>query len=688
MSVCCLTSMYMGFLWSNDFLAEKVNAFPTAAMTNRAYKIKAKAHYSLETEFGFVTQMTDLVVLKPEALHLNIERLSIYYPSTAGKVFTPGQDAIFWMMLKERADPKPVPSVFSDWTEHFERHFSGSIKDLRLVESKMSAWKQNASLSAANRELIGFFLHGEPAYEWSQRLSPYGVGHLLSVSGLHCGLFYFFIKFCLVFLRRPIWRSLIITLSLASFASWMGWTSSVTRATIMLIIWEVLPLFNIRRNWISIWWSLLLGLLLLQPDLLLRKGIWYTFTASLGLIAGYRSPGRPEHPWLTKIRWVLPIFSAQICVIPLNLMFSGTSFPLSILWNLFGVGFLVILFFLFLFSLVSSIWPGFAAVPEYWDRTMEILLNYFQLTTEFQAFFRFPSHPYLIVIVLSLIILVLFNSKKELRWYMSLGVLAVFLLHNHPLKGDYFTMLDTGQGLSTVLSTKDGKGLMFDCGGKLPSGWKMSTLCRLYGVNELNKVFISHANQDHYNLFPQLPGIKTLHVAQSQADAFKTLPGFEQVSFIPSSQGDFFPFGSWRIQVLWPPKVETEVPDLNDSGLVLLVSCEEQRILLMGDAGINPEMQIPIAPGEGPLILQVGHHGSRLSSAEAFLRRTNPALALVASGRKNSFNHPHSDVMERLKRLGIPTLCTQNRGTLCLIVGPGTSELWSGNLSPMPFLKP
>jgi competence protein ComEC len=71
-------------------------------------------------------------------------------------------------------------------------------------------------------------------------------------------------------------------------------------------------------------------------------------------------------------------------------------------------------------------------------------------------------------------------------------------------------------------------------------------------------------------------------------------------------------------------------------------------------------------------VLKLGHHGSKTSSSRNFLTAVDPRLALVSSGRKNRFRHPHKQVTDRLDSLGIPYLNTAKRGTITVQFTPDT----------------
>ncbi len=63
-------------------------------------------------------------------------------------------------------------------------------------------------------------------------------------------------------------------------------------------------------------------------------------------------------------------------------------------------------------------------------------------------------------------------------------------------------------------------------------------------------------------------------------------------------------------------------------------------------------------------ILKAGHHGSRTSSGEDFVRSVQPQYALISAGKDNSYGHPHKETLDTFNRLGIPILSTAEEGRI------------------------
>ena len=102
---------------------------------------------------------------------------------------------------------------------------------------------------------------------------------------------------------------------------------------------------------------------------------------------------------------------------------------------------------------------------------------------------------------------------------------------------------------------------------------------------------------------------------------------------------------------------------INNGSLVLLLRHGTVRFLLAADIEAPEEVALGLTPGAlGATVLKVAHHGSRTSTTELFLRRVDPAVAVISAGAGNPFGHPHSEVLERLA--SVEVLRTNERGTI------------------------
>jgi competence protein ComEC len=63
-------------------------------------------------------------------------------------------------------------------------------------------------------------------------------------------------------------------------------------------------------------------------------------------------------------------------------------------------------------------------------------------------------------------------------------------------------------------------------------------------------------------------------------------------------------------------------------------------------------------------ILKVGHHGSKGSTSDLLLDHIKPSIALVSAGENNRYQHPHSEVLEKLSIRKIAMFRTDLQGAI------------------------
>ena len=112
--------------------------------------------------------------------------------------------------------------------------------------------------------------------------------------------------------------------------------------------------------------------------------------------------------------------------------------------------------------------------------------------------------------------------------------------------------------------------------------------------------------------------------------------------------------GGARIRVLHPPPEDWERQRVrNDDSVVVEVLYGDVAVLLPGDVGAGIERSIlSRLTAARHRILKVAHHGSRTSTSRELLEHWRPQIAIVSSGRGNTFGHPAPEVLERLESAG------------------------------------
>ena len=85
----------------------------------------------------------------------------------------------------------------------------------------------------------------------------------------------------------------------------------------------------------------------------------------------------------------------------------------------------------------------------------------------------------------------------------------------------------------------------------------------------------------------------------------------------------------------------------------------------MGDASEKSEKEIMKDYDIGKVdILKAGHHGSKTSSSEEFIKEIKPKLVLISAGKDNKFSHPNKETLDTLEKYKIKYLITFKEGSI------------------------
>ena len=98
---------------------------------------------------------------------------------------------------------------------------------------------------------------------------------------------------------------------------------------------------------------------------------------------------------------------------------------------------------------------------------------------------------------------------------------------------------------------------------------------------------------------------------------------------------------------------------------VTRISYGDTSVMFTGDATVTVENDLLQRNIDySATILNVGHHGSKTSSSEKWLKAVDPEYAVICCGLNNDYGHPHQSVVNRLEEFGIKTYRTDLLGTI------------------------
>ncbi len=520
--------------------------------------------------------------------------------------------------------------------------------------------------------------HAIPFEEW-QILRNTGTNHLMAIAGLHIGLMatlaytifsWGWRRYEKLTLKIPAQQAgaiaaLIIALIYSAMA---GFSIPTQRACIMLSLF--LLLLFLRRKimpW-QVWSIALFSVLLLNPLIVLTESVWLSFASVALIIYGMHGRLAPQGLWWKhgRIQWVI-----ALGLIPLSIWLfqqcSWVSFianSIAIPW----VGFLVVPLtlsgcFLLLFSAkIGGFVLGIA------DKILAVLwkiLTYLSHISWGSWYQTIPHISYIIMACIGMIIL-LVPAGFPGRYLGILWVLPLLLYKpDCPNTGDvWFTLLDVGQGLSAVVQTQHHT-LVFDAGARFSENNDMGNtvvvpFLRTLGINHLDKLIISHGDNDHiggaFAVLKQMP----TYLIQSSVPA--RFPGTTPATYC--LQGQQWEWDRVQFEFLYPP-VEKLGLD-NNSSCVLRITSGQRHILLTGDIEKLAEYYLVNFSSEklAADILVAPHHGSKTSAVDEFIHDVHPSIVLFPVGYRNRYHFPTPSVLEKYHFLGVAAYDTVHAGAI------------------------
>ena len=134
----------------------------------------------------------------------------------------------------------------------------------------------------------------------------------------------------------------------------------------------------------------------------------------------------------------------------------------------------------------------------------------------------------------------------------------------------------------------------------------------------------------------------------------------DKLSFGPGGSLEFlYPFSSLEGQTF---------KDVNESSAVARLDFGENSFLITGDADQKVERGLVFRQANLDVdFLQVGHHGSKTSSGEAFIEAASPLAAIIQAGKNNRYGHPHEETLKTLEKFGAAVWRTDQTGDIALI---------------------
>ncbi len=258
-------------------------------------------------------------------------------------------------------------------------------------------------------------------------------------------------------------------------------------------------------------------------------------------------------------------------------------------------------------------------------------------------------------------------------------------------------LLSVGSGQCALLRTPSGKTILFDAGTS--SGFDayeqvLGPFLRHQRLPAPTQAFISHANTDHYNALPHLLKKAKLERVYLN-DYFGSVGGGpsssesavrELVNALREAKVEIVRLrpaqtirldDRTKVEVFWPPRGRRNDLSVNDTSLVLRVSCDGKSVLLTGDLDETGQAELTAAPERITAdALVVPHHGGWEETLPEFVEGVDPQIVLVSNARElQGGPDAHRRSFYSHLRTNREYYSTTRNGCIRLSFGAGTIEV-------------
>ena len=231
---------------------------------------------------------------------------------------------------------------------------------------------------------------------------------------------------------------------------------------------------------------------------------------------------------------------------------------------------------------------------------------------------------------------------------------------------------DVGQGDSTLIAA-NGKHILIDA-GENDQADRVVKYLRNEGVKKIDVLIGTHPHSDHIGgmdavveqfeigqvILPKLTEEQT-PTTKTYLDLLNAIAD-KGLKVTRAKSGDVIEIGGGRLEILGPV---SEYSDLNNVSVVSRFVYDEISFWIAGDCSKEAEADLLDKKLVTPTnIYKVSHHGSNTASTEAFLKALSPDTCVLSLGAGNSYGHPHKEITQRIKKLGLTAYRTDLNGTV------------------------
>ncbi len=553
-----------------------------------------------------------------------------------------------------------IPNTFDykKYLEHERIYYAFSASKIEIVNTELSFLNKiknginERMKKLGNNPYLKAFVIGDKtliASEEYERIMNNGVGHLFALSGMHLSFVYLFLN---KLLKKVKLKNVFIYSFLLLYLFITGFSISFLRAILFLLLLDANKKFKWNLSSIKILFLTAFLLLLYNPFYIYNIGFWYTFVVTFSLL--YTSDEIKKHKKGTQVFLVSLI--TFFFSLPISIYINYEINVFSILANIVFVPFIST--FVFPMAIFTFFCPILMPILEVFLKILEVLNQAFENCAIFLIFGKIN-----LLEVLLLYGLLLIGVKVKRKKYSVFLLLFLLFLYNKNLLENFYSVyfLDVGQGDSALfVAPRNKEVLLIDSGGEVATlkkdyqirnkEFKLSdniiTFLKSKRIRSIDLFVATHGDLDHLGYASAIgKSIPFKQVLLNRGEKNeKELELLNTYKSVENYTSKYFDFKTYRLKTY---------TNENDNSTIAKLKIGAQTFLMMGDASSKVEKEL-LEKEKNPItFLKVGHHGSKTSTSEEFVKTINPKYAIISVGRNNRYGHPNQEVLERLKNVKI-----------------------------------
>lgn len=236
--------------------------------------------------------------------------------------------------------------------------------------------------------------------------------------------------------------------------------------------------------------------------------------------------------------------------------------------------------------------------------------------------------------------------------------------------------LNIGQGDSIFIESPSGNQVLIDGGPDRSVLREISKVMPFYDRN-IDLVIATHPDADHIGGLVDVLGrykVGLFMEPGTEADTglykeletrLEKLSVNQKIKKIEARQGMVVDLGSGALLEILFPVLDPSGMETNTSSIVARLVYGESEFLLTGDSPLNiEEYLVDSGVDLDSDVLKAGHHGSKTSTSDTFVKKVDPEYAIISAGKDNRYGHPHKEVLDILEKNNAKVLNTADHGRI------------------------